>query len=40
MGTPGENDAFLAALAKVLGRTAPVSALAARVTPTKDSQQP
>jgi histidinol-phosphate aminotransferase len=40
MGTPSENDAFLAALAKVLGRTAPVEALAARVIPTKDSQQP
>ncbi len=40
MGTPSENDAFLAALSKVLGRTAPVEALAVRVMPTKDSQQP
>jgi len=40
MGSPSENDAFLTALAKVLGRTAPVEARAARVIPTKDSRQP
>ena len=40
MGTPVENDAFLAALAELLGRAAPASALAAPLTPTKDIQQP
>jgi len=40
MGTPAENDAFLAALAKLLGRSAPVSAHAGPLIPTKDSQQP
>jgi histidinol-phosphate aminotransferase len=40
LGTPGENDAFLTALAKLLGRSAPVAAVAARIMPTKDSHQP
>jgi len=40
MGTPDDNDAFLAVLAQVLGRPAPVSVPAVPVMPTKDIQQP
>jgi histidinol-phosphate aminotransferase len=40
LGTPSENDAFLAALATVLGRPVPDAVSTASALPTKDSSQP